>query len=149
MYSIQKERKSITKKALLLLLLSILIIGGFLVLQELEKACCAPNPFLKFKESGVTWNVYKTVYTTQRKGSTIIDSSELRLVLMVVHTPGSVVSTASSPLGGAIATSSFLSASSYDPLEEDALRGFLEKAKSFEEFMVLLQNNGYTLEKVE
>jgi hypothetical protein len=70
-----------------------------------------------------------------------------KLVLEITNVPGLIVSTAMLPPGGKAATNPFLSASSYDAAEEDALGSLLRKAKSFSEFMLLLQKNGFIVEK--
>ncbi|MEK6958300.1 MAG: hypothetical protein AABW99_04970 [archaeon] len=101
------------------------------------------------QEQGEAWKVYKEVYITSKNGPTITDSRELRLVLGVKNKPGPIDSMGILPPDGTVKMHSFLSAYSYDVFEEDALLGLLEKAKSFDEFMVLLKENGYILEKVE
>ncbi|GEM_PF-2629277 len=107
-----------------------------------------PLPMQEPQESVEVWKVYKEVYITRKIDSTITDSRELRLVLEVKNEPGPIDSMAILPPDGTVKSHPFLSAYSFDVFEEDALFGLLENAKSFEEFLALLQDNGYILEKV-
>jgi len=100
-------------------------------------------------EPGEVWKVYKEVYITSKTDSTITDSKELRLVLEVKNESGPINSMGILPPDGTVKTNPFLSAYSFDVFEENALFELLEESKSFDEFMGLLKENGYIVEKVK
>ena len=104
---------------------------------------------LQKPEPGEVWKVYKEVYITSKTDSAIIDSKELRPVLIVKNEPGPIDSMGILPPDGMVKANPFLSAYSTDVFEENALWELLEKSKSFDEFMALLEENGYILEKVK
>jgi len=104
---------------------------------------------LQKPEPGEVWKVYKEVYITSKTDTTITDSKELRLVLEVKNESGPINSMGILPPDGMVKTNPFLSAYSTDVFEENALWELLEKSKSFDEFMALLEENGYILEKVK
>ena len=104
---------------------------------------------LQKPEPGEVWKVYKEVYITRKTDTTITDSKELRLVLIVKNEPGPINSMGLLPPDGTVKTNPFLSAYSTDVFEENALFELLEKSKSFDEFMGLLKENGYIVEKVK
>lgn len=81
------------------------------------------------KSNTSTWDVFKNG----------------RRVLKLKNEPGPLLSTALAPPGHKPPTHPFLSAEALDPLEEDNLRGLLDKSRGFDEFVANLKQNGYTL----
>jgi hypothetical protein len=69
------------------------------------------------------------------------------LVLKVKNEPGPIVSKASS--SGPAANHKFLSASSYDAAEEDAVRELLNASKSTADFLRRLEKAGYTVRRAD
>lgn len=66
-----------------------------------------------------------------------------REVLRIKDMPGRLSSRALPPPGAALVTHPFLTASALDIMEEGSLREILERARSFDEFVVLLKKAGY------
>lgn len=87
------------------------------------------------QEKGVSgtqvWNVYK----------------DDKKVLVLKNEPGYIVSIALPPPGQEPVKHPFLSGTSLDPLEENNYYMFLQKSKNFDEFVSLLRENGYAVEK--
>jgi len=103
---------------------------GLLLGLALTLACSKPPPEERRKEVAVDPRAYDV-------------SKDGRLVLSVTDAPGPVVSTAAPPPDKAVVSHPFLSASAHDPLEEDALRALLLRAKNTGEFLELLRGAGY------
>lgn len=72
-----------------------------------------------------------------------------REVLFITDRPGSLTSTAHPPPGFEPPQHPFLTASAMDIMEEGRLRDILDQAKSLEEFLSLLEKNGYRVEEVD
>lgn len=72
-----------------------------------------------------------------------------REVLFITDQPGTLTSTAHPPPGYEPVRHPFLSASALAPEEEGNLRNILDQAKSLEEFLGLLEKNGYRVEEVD
>lgn len=79
--------------------------------------------------SGEIWEVYRG----ERK------------VLWLQNQPGFLISTALLPPGIEPIKHPFANAKALDPTEEDNLQKLLSQSKSFEEYLFLLKENGYTL----
>ena len=68
-----------------------------------------------------------------------------RLILTVSNRPGAIISTAIPPASGNPVMHPFLSATAHAADEEDALHAILEQSSSFDDFLRLLSQGGYTV----
>lgn len=123
---------------------AIVLIGGFLFYL---------NTWTPMQPGVETYKIYKEINVVTKGFSESNPEltearGERKLILEVRNEPGFIVSIALPPQGETPKTHPFLSGMSYDPVEEDAIGKLLEKAKTFEEFIALLQNSGYIVEKV-
>ncbi|MFH1725030.1 MAG: Nif11-like leader peptide family natural product precursor [Elusimicrobiota bacterium] len=80
----------------------------------------------------------------EKKGWNVFDRQGTR-VLWMKDEPGRLLSTALPPPGAKSPSHPFLTAQAFVPGEENRLRELLERSKDFDEYVVLLRENGYTV----